>query len=428
MTPPPPPANTVKITVKDGNAPQAGLDVLFQNTDGSVVAETTTDATGQASATMTAGSVTVARTFPVPATGTPRGPEIYTYVGVAAGDNLVLGDAMDDTGTPSAINVTVPTAAQGTVKVVSPCGTGQGTAPTIAMTVASCPSSVEFFVVDGNQNAFIANAPYSPNVDLSINSLDGTLATTFASSNVTPDITSLNVEADVMAGTYELYASTSKRVDQTPQTVNLPNLQNVDELIVSTISTADGTQMISSRQPYAVAPITIDATVNLPNLQKVDELIVSTISTADGTQMISSRQPYAVAPITIDATANLLPYVSAPSYKSTGVTWTETGTGTPDFTVSTLTVTPKNSVAKYTRYIIAPYTSMTLAIPTLAGNDATYNPADMDSISGTVGVGTMTGGYAAARAFAFSAPRFANGAPMNGSTTLSYAGTTAPAL
>lgn len=386
MTPPPPPANTVKITVKDGNAPQAGLDVLFQNTDGSVVAETTTDATGQASATMTAGSVTVARTFPVPATGTPRGPEIYTYVGVAAGDNLVLGDAMDDTGTPSAINVTVPTAAQGTVKVVSPCGTGQGTAPTIAMTVASCPSSVEFFVVDGNQNAFIANAPYSPNVDLSINSLDGTLATTFASSNVTPDITSLNVEADVMAGTYELYASTSKRVDQTPQTVNLPNLQNVDELIVSTISTADGTQMISSRQPYAVAPITIDAT------------------------------------------ANLLPYVSAPSYKSTGVTWTETGTGTPDFTVSTLTVTPKNSVAKYTRYIIAPYTSMTLAIPTLAGNDATYNPADMDSISGTVGVGTMTGGYAAARAFAFSAPRFANGAPMNGSTTLSYAGTTAPAL
>ena len=385
-TPPPPPANTVQITVRDGTAPQPGIDVLFQNTDGSVVTETTTNAMGQASAMMAAGSVTVARTFPVPTTGTQRDPEIYTYVGVVAGDNLVLGDALDDTGVPSAINVMVPSTAQGTVKVVSPCGSGQGTAPTIAMTVASCPSTVTFFVVDGNQNAFVASAPYAANVDLSSDSLDGTLATTFSSSNVSTDITSVNVETDVMAGTYELYSSGTKRVDQTPQTTNLPNLQDVDELVVSTISTANGTQMISSRQPYAVTPVTVDAT------------------------------------------ANLMPYVSAPSYKATGVTWTETGTGTPDFIVSTLVVTPKNSVAKYTRYIIAPYTAMTLAIPTLAGNDTTYNPATTDSISGTVGVGAMTGGYAAARAFVFSAPRFADGAPMNGTTTLSYAGNTAPAL
>lgn len=384
--PPPPPAATVQVTVQDGTAPQAGIDVLFQNSDGSVVSETTTNAMGQASGTMTAGNVTIVRTFPPSTTGTSRDPEIYTYVGVAAGDNLVLGDATDDTGVPGAINVTVPTGAQGTVKVVSACGSGQGTAPTVPMTVAACPSSVKFFVEDGNQNAFVATAPYSPNVDLSTDTLDGTLATTFTSSNVTTDITSLNVESEVIDGTYVLYSSGNKRIDQTPQTVNLPNLQNVDELIVSTISSANGTQIISSRQPYAVTPVTIDAT------------------------------------------ANLLPYVSTPTYSSTGITWTETGTGTPNFTVSTLSITPKNSVAKYTRYIIAPYTSMTLALPTLAGNDTTYNPGTMDSIQGTVGLGSITGGYAAARAFAFSTPSVVNGAPMNGTTTLSYAGNTAPAL
>jgi hypothetical protein len=386
-SPPPPPSNTVSITIRDGNAPQAGVDVLFQNSDGTVVLETTTDATGVATATMTAGNVTVARTFAAgSAGGTARDPEIYTYVGVAAGDRLVLGDPTDDTGVPSAINVTVSSGAQGTVKVTSACGTGQGTAPIIPMTVSACPSSVLFFVVDGNQNSLVATAPYSPNVDLSTDDLEGTLATTFSSSDLTPDMSSVNVAAYVMDGNHELYSSGEKRVDTTPQTVNLPNLHGVDELVVATISSTDGTQMVSSRSPYAATPETVDAS------------------------------------------ADLLPYVSSPTYKSTGITWTETGTGTPDFVVAALTVTPKSSVAKYTRYIIAPYASMALAVPTLAGADAIYNPGTMDSINGTMGLGSVTGGYAAARPFAFNTPNLVDGAPMSGTLTLSYAGNTAPAL
>ena len=386
-TTPPPPTNAVQIVVKDGTAPQAGIDVLFQNSDGSVVLETTTDATGTATATMTAGNVTVARTFPAgSAGGTQRDPEIYTYVGVAAGDRLVLGNPTDDTGVPAAINVTVPSGAQGTVNITSACGTGQGTAPLVPMTVAGCPASVMFFVVDGNQESVVATAPYSSNVDLSTDTLEGTLSTTFSSTDLTPDMSSVNLETYVMDGTHELYASGSKRVDTTPQTVNVPNLQGVDELVVATITSTDGTQMVSSRQMYAATPQTVDAS------------------------------------------ANLLPYVSAPTYKSTGVTWTETGTGTADFIVSALTVTPKSSVTKYTRYIIAPYATMTLAIPTLAGADAMYNPGTMDSINGTVGLGAVTGGYAAARPFAFTTPRIVDGAPMGGTLTLSYSGNTAPTL
>jgi hypothetical protein len=386
-TTPPPSTNTVEITVRDGNAPQAGVDVLFQNSDGSVVLETTTDATGAASATMTAGNVTVARTFaPTSAGGTTRDPEIYTYVGVAAGDQLVLGDPTDDTGVPGAINVTVPSSAQGTVNVTSACGSGQGTAPIVPMTVAACPSSVMFFVVDGNQNSFVATAPYSPNVDLSTDDLEGTLETTFSSSDLTPDMSSVDLAAYVMDGTHTLYSSGNKRVDTTPQTVNMPNLYGIDELVVATISSSDGTQMVSSRKVYGPTPLSVDAS------------------------------------------ANLLPYVASPAYTPTGVTWTETGTGTPDFVVSALTVNPKSGSTKYTRYIIAPYTSMALALPTLAGADAIYNPATGDSINGTIGLGAMTGGYAAVRPFAYTTTNIVDGAPMSGTLTLSYAGNTAPTL
>jgi hypothetical protein len=141
--------------------------------------------------------------------------------------------------------------------------------------------------------------------------------------------------------------------------------------------------------------------------------------------MVASREPYAAEPHTIDASASTVPYVPNAVYTATGVTWIETGTGTADFVVSTLAVT---STTKYTRYIIAPHTNKSLAVPTLAGADAIYNPSATDSIVGTLGLGTVTGGYAAARAFAFSTPNLVDGAPMNGTLTLSYAGDTAPTL
>ena len=377
----PPPAGTVQITVRDGSAPQANVDVLFQNSDGTIVVETKTDATGVATASMHAGNVTVARTFA--AGSAQRDPEIYTYVGVAAGDNLVLGDPTDDTGAPTTINVTVPSDADGNVTITSACGTGQGTAPTVTMSVAGCPPSVMFFVEDDDDDSFVATAPYSANIDLSAGLLDEALNTTFGSTDVTPDMSAVDLEAYAMDGTHELYDSGAQSVDGSLQTVDLPSLRNVDELVVATISSSEGTQMVSSRTQWESTPKSVNAS------------------------------------------ANLLPYVSSPTYNSSSVTWSENGTGTADFVVSTLAVTGS---AKYTRYIIAPHASTTLAVPTLAGADSIYNPGAADTIVGAVGIGTMTGGYAAARVFAFTTPNIVDGAPMGGTLTLSYAGSTAPTL
>lgn len=393
QTPPPAaPATSVLVTVRDGDALQPGVDVLFQNSDGSVVLETKTDAGGAATATMDRGNVTIARTF-APVGSAQRAPEIYTYVGVNAGDHLVLGDATDDTGTPTIVNVAVPAGANGNVTITSPCGTGAGTAPTVAMSMAGCPKSVEFYVVDADDDSFLQGASFGPNIDLSMGDLEGTLGTSFSAANVTPDMTSVDVDVFAMDASNELYSS--------------------------------GNQTIATGADPDAAP----ETVNLPNLHGVDEVLVRTINSTMGIQMVASRFPYAALPTPFDASSNLLAYVSSPAFKACCVTWTETGgTDAADFSVATLAITPAGGGAAYTRHIIAAHASGTLSVPKLAGNDAIYNPSAGDTIGGSVGIGSFDGGYHAAAEFAFGAPNFYDTTPMSTSIALSYAGDAPPAF
>ena len=385
-----PPPTTVQITVHDGDAPQPNVRVLFQNADGSLIAEVATDATGLATTEMGGGNITVIRTFPqpVPPATKQQPPEIYSYIGVKAGDKLELGHDSDDLGTPAAINVNVPVDAQGTVNVVTRCGSGQGNAPTVPLTVTSCPASVMFYVSDGDQSSFFAAAPYSVNVDLSTQILAGSLATTISSSNVTPDITSVNVDLRIMDGDFQLFSAGSQRVDTQPQTVNLPAASGVDELLVTSVSATNGTQMFAKRQPYAVAPVVVDAS------------------------------------------ASLIPYVSTPTYSPTGVSWVEQGTGDADFVIAVFDVTtaPGTITPEYKRAIIAPHVGPALLLPLLTGADAMYNPSAADQIAGTHGLVKATGGYDAARAYAFGVSSLVQGTPMSSTVTLSYAGNSPPTL
>ncbi len=385
--PPPPPATDVHIVVRDGNAPQANVRVVFQNSDDSILAEATTGADGLAMAEMpNGGNLTVIRTYPV---ATPpavtRNPEIYTYVGVKAGDRLQLGRATSETTPPSAINVMVPTGAVGTVKIVTPCGSGQGTGPLVPITVRGCDAMVDFYVTDQDQSAFTKRAAYGENIDLSLEPLLGALAATLSATNVLAG-SQVNVELRIVSGFFELYSSGQKRVDQAP------------------------------------------ATVNLPNLTGVDQLAVATISGADGTQMVARRETYSASPAIIDASAGLLPYVKTPDYSPTGISWTEEGAGTADFVVATLNVTRSMVATEYSRMIIAPHAGLSLRMPILAGADAIYNPTPADQIAGSHGLVTVTGGYDAARARAFTVSNIVELAPAAGLATLSYAGNNVPGL
>lgn len=383
-----PPTTDVKVVVKDLYTPQAGVRVIFQNPDSSLLSDIVTDANGAAEISMVAGNVTVIRTYPIPTNGIDRRPtDVYTYVGVVAGDLLEVGDAQSN-GTAGAIVVKVPEGANGTVKVSTPCGSGQGTAPNIAITVTDCPSMMDFYVVDGDNSSFYKKAAYAPNVDLATEVLSGNLAATLAATNV-PTGAQVNIEERVVAGMFSMFSSGSKRVDQTP------------------------------------------AQVNLPNVMGVEQLVLAQVQTAEGRQMVASRSSYSASPVIFDTAANLIPFVSAVEYKPAGITWTETGSGTADAVMIRLNVTrggvqsPEN---EYVRTVIAPHAGPTLVVPTLP--DALYNLGMMDQIAGTHGLVKATAGYDKLRAKAFQVDNVIETAPMDGSVVISYTGNppTRPAL
>ena len=375
-----PPPTDVKVVVKDRYTPQAGVRVIFQNPDDSLISDIVTDANGAAEVAMTAGNVTVIRSYPVPTNGGPRKvPDVYTYVDVKAGDLLELGND-ESNGTAGAIVVKVPEGANGTVKVSTPCGSGQGTAPNVAITVTDCPTMMDFYVVDGDNSSFYKKAPYAENVNLGTEVLSGNLAATLAATNV-PIGAQVNIEERVVAGMFALFSSGTKRVDQTPAQVNLPNVTGVEQLVL----------------------VQIQAT--------------------EGRQMVASRSSYSASPVIFDATANLIPFVSTVEYKPAGITWMETGAGTADATIVRMDVTrggPQTVDNEYTRIIIAPHAVGTLHVPLLP--DALYNLGMMDQIAGTHGLIKATGGYAKLRGKAFVVANPIETAPTDGTVTLSYAG------
>jgi hypothetical protein len=385
--PPPPPATDVRVTVQDGFMPQAGVRVLYQNADGSTFQELTTDATGTVDIDFPSGNITVIRTFPIAAPpATPRPAAVYTYVGVKAGDRLVLGDEMETNATAlSAVNVSVPTNAQGTVSLTSGCGNGQGQAPLVPISVAGCPAMVTFYGQDQGGSSFLQRVAYGNPVDLSTAQLANNLTTSFSSTNVGPDIQNISVEASIVDGTYALWSSGAQNITNNPQNVDMPNVTGADELLVTMVQATGGSEISATRQAYAVTPTSIDAT----------SLVA-------------------------------LPYVKTVTYAPTGVSWAEEGSGTADFVIARLDVTAA-STANYERIIVAPHSGMSLPLPMLQGADAMYNPSAADQIAGTHAIGKATGGYDAARTRVFAVTSLAQTAPMSGNVTLSYSGN-APTL
>ena len=315
---------------------------------------------------------------PVPA-------DIYTYVGVKPGDVLELGK-VDAEGTPAAINVVVPETAVGTVTVRTSCGSGSGTAPNIAISVMGCPSMMDFYVTDSDNGAFVKRAAYGPSVDLSLEGFSGSLAATLSSTNVALN-TALSAEIQIVSGTYPLYSTGARRIETNTETVNMPNVSNIEQLLITNVAGPDGyQQMNATRSMYSGSPQVID---------------------------------YAAMP--------MLPRVAGIDFSPTGLSWTESGPGTAEFVVSRLDVTRgelNNPLLdrEYRRILIAPHAGMTLKLPTLQGADAIYNPINGDSVGTALGIGSFPGGYDAIRELAFTVNNLIRLTPMDGTARVSYAG------
>jgi hypothetical protein len=380
-----PPPTDVQITVRDATLPQANVEVIFQNLDDSIIADVVTDAQGLAVAQMpNGGNVTVIRTYPQPAPPASRAAEVYSYVGVKAGDRLVLGHPIAVDAPPNAINVVVPDGANGTVNVVTACGSGQGTAPNVPITLKGC-SPTSFYVMDGDGASFFAHAAYSENVDLSQQVLLPALSSSLSATNV-PTNTQVTIEKQLAAEGYVLFSSDPKRVDQTPTNVNIPSVTGVDQIVITEMTNADNrTQMVASHAPFAAGPSIVDASVGM-------------------IAYISDASTF-TAPNTIN--------------------WVEESPGAADMVLTTLSVTrggPAMLNNTYVRRVIAPY-GTTVRMPLLPGAGFDYNPQADDQVDVALGLVKATGGYDAIRAHAFNATSLTDITPMSGQLTVSYANT-----
>ncbi len=378
----PPPATDVQVVVRDGQSPQPGVRVIFQDATGAAT-EAVTDATGAAAAELPdGGSVTVIRTYPLIPGQDPVPAEVYTYVGVRAGDRLALGKPTNEQGNASAVLVKVPEAAKGTVTIKAPCGGGQGTGPLVAITVRDCAPSIGLYVVDGDKQSFFKRTAFSETMDVSLESLVGGLVSSVSATNVAPGST---VTADQRLGAdgYDFYSTGAKRIEAAPANVTLPPLTGVEHLVVASISLDNRTQVVATRKPYTQETVIVDASAGL-----------------------------------IASPGGLMTMPSA-------VTWTEEGAGAPDAVIATLSVTRADTMTldrEYIRMIIAPHRGPSLQIPFLPGAAAVYNPTEDDQIGTALGLVQATGGYDSLRPRAFAVPSIVDATPVDGRITLSYSG------
>lgn len=370
-----PPVVEVSITVRDQGVPAANVPIVFQAPDGSVLAELTTDGLGVAKADMPdGGNVSVIRTELIEAV---EKKTVYTYVGVKPLDNLIFGRGTLTNAAEVNVTVNVPPDA-GNVTIKTPCGEGAGAAPTIALTLTGCATELDFFVTNGNGDSFLAHAPVSGPVDFTTQVFQPKNTTMLALTNVPIDVqtTSIAKRLDTPAPFYVF--STGELITRTTIETTTPTLPTAEQVVVVTAKRDTSVQMISSRQPFAPTPAAIDVNAGY---------MVRTSGTA-------------VDP----ATGN--------------VTWTEVGTGTPDFVTAMLATT--RGELTFTRYIAAPYAGPSLVVPRLPDSYATLNWIAGDTVAASHALVKATGGYDAMRGRLYAVGSTVDAVPMNGTTTVSY--------
>ena len=341
---PPLPADAVKLTARSGLAPQAGVTVIFQSPDDTVIAEVTTDATGIASARMPmGGSVTAIRSDLA---------LVYTYVGVQPGDKLELAGAPPKTG-PQTVKVLAGDPdpdVQIPITVMTPCGSGSGTSPLIEVTLDGCGDETDFYVIDevGDDgdgpltSAFLARAKIAPEIDLLSYNFSGSLTSTLSATNI-PAGATVTVEKRLETDLFQPVASTGM-IDIATD-AELPNLAGVEEVSAALVTFADG-----------------------------------------GRQTVISRGTYQSTPQVIDVGPALIVQPSQAAQTVTGVSWTEQGSGKPDFVVTRL------ATATVVRTIAAPYAGTSTRIPALPPThtyDLTDAAIDVHLVKLSVGYDTI---------------------------------------
>lgn len=345
--------------------PAVGRAVAFLGPDGATVAETTTDATGTAAASVpTGGSVTVAAAGVKGGFGRPR---MYTYLGVANGDELTVGTPKRVASAFFEVTVSVPAGAATTAQNFnfhSSCNMNAGNttnARSVTMKLRSDCTTADFYAeaLDGSYNAI--SSVYAPaKAVVAGATIDvGTAFTPLASSTLTlnnvPALTEVTPALDLVVGTFYPLLTT-----------NFP------------IALTNGGGMKTIRHA-SIAGASLETRVHVEGI---------------GEQLVVTRAPAPVS-MTLDlATANLPELTSSGTFAAATrtVTWTEKGSATDVATV-TLRI-HAGTTRDFEWLVVGPHTGASLRMPALAGALAGFalTPADEVTVLYTA-IGAVPGGY-----------------------------------
>ena len=370
---PPPDLREAKVVVRDGTRPQPGVHVLFQNADDTLIADVTTNAEGIATTKLpNGGNVTVVREFPAGTNGEPAAaPQLYTYLGVKNDDVLEVVLPLSD-NTPYVTKVTVALDPGTPFGVMTPCGSAQGIAPTVEVTLYGCVGSTDFYVyeLDGETAAFLKHATLAPDLDFSTEVFRGTLAVEISASNMT-----------------------------------MPAVYLQRRLVTDHFTAYDS----------GILPTT--ATIDIPELPTADQITSAYVYDGQNTYVTARREAFSAAPSTIDIGAAMIPTPSTPALANNTLTWTETGTGTADLAIARVVVQTQDRT--FVR-AIAGADTMSMHVPMLPAPWTKYNvDAATDQPRIAHNLVRVTGGWDVGRARVFSFFDGADIAPMGGTATVS---------
>jgi hypothetical protein len=313
-----PPAVTATVLTNTGDgAPDLTAKVLFQDADGSVVADGPVDAMGHAQALLPRGGTVSAIRI---VTDTPNGLSaiITTTTGVKPGDDLVFGLKPPGTITNQGGDTTM------TVSFTPPDAGASYTFYTACGSAASTPAAPA-----SPMTLHFRDSCHGPTFDLLVVASGGKLASPqFARLT---NITYANGGSFAIPGVFTTMASF---------TVNMTNIADaVSNLTVTRASMIDST--VAGDQTVAVGdPPAGAVSVTLPFAQGFETRSQIAIATsrpdATGTQQFETHTPALSATLNVDLGTLQVPWITSLAMKPTGATWSTVVPGdAPDGMVTT---------------------------------------------------------------------------------------------
>lgn len=371
----------VTVTVKLDGVGQEGVVVHFQNADSTLVATEMTDATGTASHVMNAGGfVSVIDPMPPQAqTGLPQGPshDIRTYAGVKPGDHLRIEERNEQSY--STMTMTLPPQTNPDISyydVRATCGgttlngTGSGGSnPSGPMYFYGCTSAdILVTAYDSTSKAveyfFVANATVTDEgtLDYTAETFSSLATRTYTLGNQPAHVAALDVSQDIATakGGLGRFSSTASGTPATAS-VLFPNISG------------------------GLGIVTIDGRSNTMDHIALDW---GALSTTAYTTDFGARMLVDAANFSFDGATH-------------AVSWTQAAAGVaPEFVSIRLFGTRQTSTEyRYVNWqIVAPYTALSVSLPTLpAGTfDLNFTADDPVSVNDAV-FGKVPGGYDAVR-------------------------------